>query len=289
MKFTNKHNFPAHICNWCATDEYDYVEGTISATTLIAPAKVWALKKLHANELEMDYSDLLAIRYGTAIHDSLEKAEIPNSENIIEKRFFAEFRGYTISGKMDAVRDGVIRDNKSTSVWKYTKGEFEEYIKQLSIYRWLLKQNKIETASYAIIDFFFTDWKKSDAKKGGGYPSTRYAEQRIELWSLDITEQYIDDRLLEFTFALSTMPDCTTEELWQEPTKYAVYKLNKDGSKQARANRVLESLESAEELAKEVSGIIEERPSKAKRCGYCVVSRFCDQYKRMLEEGLVDE
>ncbi|UKI34093.1 MAG: hypothetical protein L6W00_12240 [Lentisphaeria bacterium] len=73
MKFTNKFNLPRHICDWLAFDEYDYNPDTISATTLIGPARAWALKRLNADNLTMDYSDLLAVRYGTAIHDSLEK------------------------------------------------------------------------------------------------------------------------------------------------------------------------------------------------------------------------
>ena len=167
MKFTNKHNLPEHICAWLGFDEYDYQPGTISATTLIGPARAWALKQIHSEELEMDYSDMLALRYGTAIHDSLEKVGVYGEGDFKEKRFFAQKNGFTISGKPDALINGVIRDNKSTSVWKIIHGEFEDYIKQISIYRWLLHKNEIDAADYAYIDFFFTDWKKSDAAKGG--------------------------------------------------------------------------------------------------------------------------
>lgn len=39
MKFTNKFNLPQHICDWLAFDEYDYNPDTISATTIIGPAR----------------------------------------------------------------------------------------------------------------------------------------------------------------------------------------------------------------------------------------------------------
>lgn len=284
MKFTNKHNLPKHICDWLAYDEYDYNPDTISATTLIGPARAWALKRINANSLEMDYSDMLSLRYGTAIHDSLEKVGVYGAGDFKERRFYAEKMGFTISGKPDALIDGVIRDNKSTSVWKIVHKEFDDYIKQLSIYRWLLHENGISAAEYAYIDFFFTDWKKSDALKGGDYPALRYQEQRIELWTIEQTENYLNERLTEFAFALGSLPECTQEELWQDPDKYAVYK--KAG--QARAYKVLDSEEEAEILAAEIGGVVEHRRAKVKRCGYCTAAKFCEQYKKLKEAGLVD-
>lgn len=284
MRFTNKFNLPRHICDWLAFDEYDYNQDTISATTLIGPARAWALKRINADKLTMDYSDLLAIRYGTAIHDSLEKVGVYGEGDFREKRFYAEKMGFTISGKPDALIDGVIRDNKSTSVWKIVHGEFDDYVKQLSIYRWLLHRNGIEAASFAFIDFFFTDWKKSDAAKGGGYPPLRYQEQRIELWTIEQTEKYLEERLSEFAFALGSLPECTSEELWQDSAKYAVYR--KAG--QARAFRLLDTAEEAQKLADEIGGVVEYRPAKAKRCGYCTAAPFCEQYAKLKAEGLID-
>lgn len=284
MKFTNKYNLPRHICDWLAFDEYDYNPDTISATTLIGPARAWALKRLNADNLTMDYSDLLAVRYGTAIHDSLEKVGVYGEGDFREKRFYAEKMGFTISGKPDALIDGVIRDNKSTSVWKIVHGEFDDYVKQLSIYRWLLHQNGIEATGHAFIDFFFTDWKKSDAAKGGGYPPLRYQEQQIELWTVEQTDSYLEERLSEFAFALGSLPECTPEELWQDPAKYAVYR--KAG--QARAFRLLETAEEAQKLADEIGGVVEYRPAKAKRCCYCTAAPFCEQYTKLKADGLID-
>lgn len=284
MKFTNKYNLPKHICDWLAYDEYDYDSNTISATTLIGPARAWALKRLNADKLTMDYSDLLAVRYGTAIHDSLEKVGVYGEGDFKERRFYAELMGFQISGKMDALLGGVIRDNKSTSVWKIVHKEFDDYVKQLSIYRWLLHKNGIEAAQFAFIDFFFTDWKKSDAVKGNGYPPLRYQEQRIELWPLDKTEAYIVERLEEFAFALGSLPLCLPEELWQTPTTWAVYR--KEG--QARAFRVVNSEEEANSIAAEIGGMVAKRPGMAKRCGYCTAAPFCEQYAALKDAGLVD-
>ena len=286
MKFTNKYNLPEHICRWLATDEYDYQPNTISITTLIGPARAWALKQIHAAELTMDYSDLLAVRYGTAIHDSLEKIGVYNSGDFREKRFSAEFMGWTITGKQDALIDGVLRDNKSTSVWKYVKREFDDYVKQLSGYRWLLHKNGIDVPAYAYIDFFFTDWKRSDATKGGGYPPIRYQEVRIELMSYEPTEAWLAERLEEFSFALGALPSCSAEDLWQAPTTYAVYR--KPG--QARALKVFPDKAAALDFSATLpDSVVETRESKAKRCAYCSAAPFCSQYAEMKAAGRVDE
>lgn len=286
MNFTNKYNLPEHICRWLATDEYDYQPNTISITTLIGPARAWALKQIHAAELTMDYSDLLAVRYGTAIHDSLEKIGVYSEGDFREKRFSAELAGWTITGKPDALIGGILRDNKSTSVWKYVKREYDDYVKQGSGYRWILHENGIDVPPEIMIDFFFTDWKRSDALKGGNYPPIRYQEQHLDLWDLDRTEAWLVDRLEEFSFALGALPQCSAEDLWMPPPSYAVYK--KPGA--ARALKVFADKESATEFSATLpDSVIETRESKAKRCAYCSAAPFCSQYAEMKAAGRVDE
>ena len=291
MNWTNKHKIPEHICAWLKADEYDHDPKVISATTLIGPARAWALKRRHENELTMDVSDMLALRIGTAIHDSLEKVGVFNERDFKEVRFYADFQGYTISGKMDAVIDGVIRDNKSTSVNKYLFKDYDDYVKQFSIYRWILDRNGIEVAPYAWVDFFFTDWSKKKARESYDYPQIRYKEVKIPLLSLEETERYIADRLLEFSFAEQTLPECTKEELWQTETKYAVYRKNKDGSRQQKATKIFgeSEKEEAERYATDLNGEVEKRPGKVKRCGYCSAAPFWEQFKNFQLAGLLDE
>ena len=284
MKWTNKYNLPEHIFNYLIADEYDYQEGTISATTLISSPRIWALKQLHKDELTRDCTDMLKIRLGTAIHDSLEKNGAFSGDGFKEKRFFVNFNNFNITGKMDAVINGVIRDTKSTSVWKYVKKEFDDYIKQLSIYKWLLHKNNIEVKDYAYIDFFFTDWKKSDALKSKDYPQILYAEQRIGLWSIEKTEQYIEDRLEKFAFALVDLPECTTEELWQTEDVFAVMKKGA-----LRATKCFTNEDEANAYAAEKGLIVEKRAGKAKHCSYCDCCKFCTQYQKLKEAGLIDE
>ena len=82
MKITNKHNFPKHLADWLENDDYDYNNDplTISATSLLKPARIRILGQRHHGEVEQDIVDLIASRVGNAIHDSIERIETPGYE-----------------------------------------------------------------------------------------------------------------------------------------------------------------------------------------------------------------
>ena len=285
MKYTNKYNLDEWLCEYLAQDDYDYEPGVLSATTLIGPARAWALKMQHPEDLVIDYSDLIRLKNGSAIHAAIELSGVAERMGgFQEKRFYAEFNGFRISGKMDMILDGVINDFKSTSVWKAVKAEYDDYVKQLSIYRWLLEKNGISTADFGYIHFFFTDWKKADMLKNSDYPPIPYLKVRLNLWSIKQLEMYLSERTVEFAFALGCLPECTPAELWKDPDKWAVYR--KAG--QSKAFRVLETEGEAQALAADIGGTVEYRPSKARRCGYCTARFVCSQYAVMKEAGLVD-
>jgi len=292
MKITNKNKFPKYVVEWLKSDEYDYDPNTISATTLMGPAKIYALKRKHWNELEIDVTDLIASRYGTALHDSVEKVEITNA--IQEKRFRTYIDGKVITGKFDLMidmdqKEHKLVDVKSTSVWGLIYGgKDEEYRKQLSIYRFLGRKNGYNVGLDADIMMVFTDWSAAKAKNDPKYPQTRIHIKPLDLWDDDKTEKYIKERILALEKGMVVMPDCTIEELWADKTTYAV---KKDGTK--RATKVCDSEEEALKF-KEGFGVaeshyhIEKRPGKAKRCNYCACKPVCEQYKKMQADGLAD-
>lgn len=293
MKYTNKHNFPSYIQEWLENDSYDYDKNTISATRLLQPAKVYALTEQNSEKLEIDISDIIASRYGTAIHDSFEKVKLSNC--IQEQRLKTKIEGKTLTGKFDILHKVnntlyELIDIKSTSVWSYIYGSKEEdYIKQLSIYRFLAERNGIDVVEKAKIILVFTDWSSSKARNDSSYPQTRIAEKEITLWSTEQTEKWILERIELFKQTLSLkekdMPECTDEELWATPDTFAVMK---EGRK--TAVRVFNNEFEAQKLAcSEQKYFIERRKGQVKRCKYCLVSGFCEQYKNMKENGRIEE
>ena len=304
MKFTNRFGFPEYVVDWLSHDEYDYEEGVISATTLLSPPRAYALIKRYRNQLEIDVSELIAAKYGTALHTSIENAPIRNTY-IQEKRIYGEIDGIKISGKPDMVKKCPAADKKqhqlidikSTSVWTFIYGsKDEDYKKQLSIYRWLLLKNGIETSIQAEILMLFTDWNKSKAKfDPENYPPARLATKKLNLLDYKETESFMKERiaLLKCAEKLEDKDlfNCSQEELWQEKTRYA---LTKPGRK--TAIRVFDNLEAANLFLNDSDVInrygnnirIETRPGKVKRCNYCLACKFCSQYLMLLKAGMIE-
>lgn len=282
MKFTNKYNLPEAFVTWIKTDEYDYEPGVISATSLLGPARAFALKKNNYDKLEVDLSNIISSRMGTIIHDSLaECIEIDETRgDFKEKRFYVEVNGQKISGKIDLFFDNTVKDYKNTSVYKYIEKDFDDYIKQLSIYRYILVKNGYNPKDYGCIFFLFNNWSKKDLDKPN-YPPSRIFEQKIDLMGIEETEKFIIDRLNAFKEALVNLPLCTKEELWETNSTYAVMKT----LDAARAIRVFNTKDDADSFNRDGKNVVVERKGIAKRCEYCSVHPICEQCQKLIAEG----
>ncbi len=298
MQYTNRYNLPQYLVDWLIHDNYDYNQDplTVSATTLMKPVRAYWLTARHGDTLEIDVSELVAARLGSAIHDSIERVETDNvfKEERVKKTVEIEGVTFTVSGKYDILTlDGTkwtLRDIKTTSVWAYIYGgKDEDYRKQLSIYRWLLSGDR-EVEPVAFIDMIFTDWSSMKAKTEDNYPPQRiHPGYRIELMSLADTEAYIRERLSFFYKFKDTndtnLPFCTKEELWASEDSWAVMK---PGAQ--RATKVCDSkLAAVAYLAeKQIKADIQHRPGKVKRCKYCSAAPYCSQYKSLTAAGMIE-
>lgn len=299
MKFTNKLGLPQYLVDWLMNDDYDYNDApnTISATGILKPIRASLITSRHVNELEIDVSELMASRYGNAIHDSIERIKTPGVTKEIRttKKIMVDGVEFTITGKYDLLieQDGIytLRDIKSTSVWtKIYGGKDDDYRGQLSIYRWLLSDSyNINPIAY--IDFFFTDWQSAKAKQEDNYPSHRiFTGHKIDLLSLEATEAMIREKLKLYLLHKDTsdddLPECSSEELWAEEDTYALYKI---GNK--RATKVCATEDAAKQYQQDnnIKGYIQHRPGKVKRCKYCSAAPFCNQFKRLQEYNLISD
>lgn len=297
MKYTNKHNLPDLFRLWLEVDDYDYHPGVWSITRLMKPTRMVVLEKRHEDELECDISDLIAARYGTIIHDSVEKLDLPNT--IQEKRFFGEIDGQKISGKPDLleIANDVfnLADLKSTSVWGIVFNDKEEdYIHQLSGYRWLVMNGKCEedlgdvptlVSREGTIYFWFTDWSRKQALAGGNYPPLRIAMNKYKLMSTEDTEAYLRGRLQAILHYLNnpseSLPRCTVKELWQKP--WVMKKGRKTPVKKfQKEEEALQFLEQMDE-----DHYFEWSP--VQRCNYCSARKWCEQFKEMDAKGIIAE
>ena len=322
-KFTNKHDVSLALAVFLMYDQYDHDDrqNCISATGLIKPLRQLILSHQHSNlDKEVDISDLVASRMGTAIHDGCQQAW-EDTENVsqalialgasassiervvvnpqsaigegqipvyVEQRHEKEIDGYVITGKFDLVLDGTVNDYKSTSVWTYIyDSNADSYTKQGSIYKWLTP-DKI-TSDYININYIFTDWSAAKARQDPrAYPPQRVLTKKYPLWSESATEEWIRNKLDMFTRNLNNpqeaIPECTKEELWASET---VFKYYKDPAKKARSTKNFSTMDEA--LIKKSNdgdvGEIVEVPGEVKACRYCKVVSICTQAEGMLASG----
>jgi len=316
---TNKTNLPLSIAAWLVADDYDHDDrpNLISATSLLKPIRSLLLNINYPPNGDTDISNLIASRLGSAIHSSIENSlknisknkllelgyapglvnsiqinpEEPSDVSIyIEQRAEREFHGYIISGKFDAIINGVLEDFKTTSTRTYMDQTMKDkYIKQGSIYKWLNPDKIIE--DYMVINYIFTDWSSMKAMQDKEYPQSRIVSQKFPLLTTQETEQFIKETLNTLNKykdkPQSEYPLCTSEELWQTE---GVFKYYKDPSKTSKSTKnFANQFEAYERLRQDGNtGVVKYVAGEAKACKYCRKDK-CTQAADLINQGLLNE
>lgn len=326
MKFTNKTGIKSQaLLDALCYDAYDLTEkpdNVFSCTEVIGAPKIAALKRRHWNEMTVDASDRLWTMTGTAMHYVVEstikrkgrerlseerwvlKVPIEGGEwevyfldsGKIEEQDWYEKDQYYVSGRMDTYdgEEQSLEDYKFTSAWTFVYGGREEWEFQLNMNRLAL-----EMAGFPVkilrIEGLLKDWDKRKAEAGGNYPVLPIVEKPIKIVSDDEIKAYIIDRVGKHSAALDfedgDIPECTPNERWYKPGKYAVMKKNGKKAKTlfdesaeglAAANAEIESLGAGY--------YIEPRPGEDKRCNdYCDCKEFCHYWQEHYGKAAITE
>ena len=291
MKLTNKHNLPQTFVNVIQRPTYSRGSSEISVTEILSPPQLVLLRRRHAEDIEEDAADRVWSLFGSACHNILQHGKDDN--HVVEERLFTTFEGWSISGQIDLQEiqpDGtvVISDYKVTSAWAVQQ-EKTEWVDQLNLYAWLVEITKSVPVSGLQIVGIVRDWSRRDAANKEGYPQAPIVVLDIPLWDHETREQFVRTRLnlhneANFAAVSGTMPECTSDEMWEKPTTYAVMK---EGGK--RAKKVFLIQQQAEAFLAEQKGahFIETREGGRTRCeSFCQVASFCDQWKNYRKETL---
>ena len=104
MKITNNLDLPAIIRRAVEKDGYDGPDASqwpdrLSVTTLIAPARIAALKATYDADLTQDVADSVYMLMGTAVHHVIERGATDG--DIVELRLETPVAGSVISGQLD--------------------------------------------------------------------------------------------------------------------------------------------------------------------------------------------
>lgn len=318
-KFTNDTGIPVAMAVWLAHDSYNHDPrpNVISVTTLIKPVRRIILEsRVGSSAAPADISTRLASRIGTAVHDAIEHSwtsnyqqglrdlgypqraidnirvnpENPSEDHInvfLEKRSEKAVGNFIISGQFDMVYDGTIMDIKSTSTYTYTTGcKTDDYINQLSIYRWL-NPDIIEN-DVGAIQFIFKDWSALKAKTESGYPSMPVFQQKLNLKTYHETENMIRVKLMHLEMNMQKpepeLPLCTPKELGQKPSIWKHY-ASVDSKRATSGGVFLTPHEAYAFQAQKGKGIIKEIKGEVTGCRFCLGKELCSQFKGMVARG----
>ncbi len=292
MRITNRHHLPAAIVQAVSNDPYPHGQsGDISATSLIAPPQLVALKRQFADALEEDAADRIWALFGQSIHAILERADL---DGLHEIRLFAQSNGWAISGQVDRLATAgqdpkarIIEDYKTTSVWSVIDGPKPEWVDQLYVLQWLAEQNGYQIPGLRIIALL-RDWSRAKAL-AGNYPASPVIQFEIRPLASDdlgtwIAARVAAHRACQAALATgATLTPCTPAERWERP---AVYAVKVPGRKSAL--RLWDNPAAARDHATATKGAyVEHRPGEAVRCaGYCPVAGFCQQRQAELAADL---
>jgi hypothetical protein len=288
MEKTNRFNLPVPLVKALTGNHKLPIKGRYSVTSLIDSPLRRCLSMSHGAEIETDVSENLWMLLGTAVHFVIEQSGSGDQEVKIEK----DYNGSTIVGVVDHYdpETKTITDWKITSVYSVLKGVKREWETQLNCYTYLLDVPVEKVQIYAIL----RDWSRAAYRKEvnnlfqskeNAYPPIPFVNISVPLWDKEKVNQYIKERVELHKLAeeteLKNIPQCTEEERWTRPPKFAVAKKAQD-----RATRLLDTKEDAELYIAEkklVSYQIFDRPGQDIRClDYCGVSKFCP-YKKIVD------
>ena len=297
MKLTNKFNLPETFVNCIKRPQYSKGSSEISVTEILSPPQLVLLRRQHADDIEQDAADMVWSLFGSAVHNILEHGK--DDHHIVEQRLFTTFEGWSISGAIDLQKiiDGkvLIADYKVTSAWAVQQ-EKQEWIDQLNLYAWLVERTQAIEVGVRTSDGIVSglqiigivrDWSRREAALKETYPQSPIVTLDIPLWSYEDREAFVRRRLTlhneaNFAAVSGLMPECTSEEMWEKKTTYAVMK---EGGK--RAKKVFEIKEDAVAFAgqQKESHYIETREGGRTRCdSFCQAAPFCNQYQTYLKE-----
>jgi len=279
MILTNEHDLPQSIVNAVKRD-HPPVEDRYSVTDIINPPLIRHLRMKHWNEIEEDASDLLWMLLGTSMHYVLEKhsPEDAFQEEKLTMKMTVDGKEVTIVGKSDLYDNGVITDWKVTSTYAVLLGVKPEWEQQPNVYARLWEENGFPVNDLRI-NAILRDWQKSKALRERDYPKIPFVQIDIPLWDKKTTTDYLVERIR--LHRQVPPPECTPEEKWERPTKYALMKHDRKSAIKLFDSRLEADMALDMTTKDRHLHYIEERPGVCMRCeSYCNVNKFCPYYKK---------
>lgn len=233
---------------------------------------------------------------GNGVHDQIQrylKQESTVSDKwLVERRLCVVEDGIRVTGRFDALYDKkVLYDIKVTKAYKMIKGDYEEWETQLNAYDYMLWKDGISISSLKIF-MVVSDWSKGDTWQTA-YPNTNLNTIPINRWDRTQQEKWLKTKVALWKsskdLADNDLPLCTLKERWANASVFKLFRTptltraSKTFPTLARANGYMKACQTKEPDKWKDALIREEVGERWRRCGWCDVRPFCNQYANKLE------
>jgi hypothetical protein len=207
-------------------------------------------------------------------------------QHFVERRLYMDLDtpagSVRISGQVDYAEPvgagWALYDWKTTKVWSAIyKSHMDDWTRQANCYAQLMRENEMPPAALNVVALYL-DWTPMRARFEPDHPQAPCEVIPLELWSEPQALAYMRERWQAHQAANDNLPECTAEERWARPDRWAV---KRDGRKRASAvfDSELEAYEYIAERDYAAELTVEHRPGESVRCaGYCAVADFCSQW-----------
>ena len=192
MEWTNKFSLPDRVIRVLKGryKEHRPELNRLSITDLIDDPLPRILFINHWDDIVRDYSDLITMVQGIALHSRYEDCATDDED--AERKYEDVIEGIIVVGKADmswAEQDGiVVLEVKQTGVYgpKYRLPKWE---KQLNLYAWqrCMRGGVVNELG---VDVWYRDWKQGNVY-WRDYPPIPYEYISLDLWSFDKQDKYI--------------------------------------------------------------------------------------------------
>ena len=279
-----------------AMAEYRNV-GWRSATGLIDSPRQKILLERHHDEITMDVSDGLRLLEGVAMHDLLANLGAYEPQVVTEKPIILHILGKPIKMQADRIEPvphvkgeeekWILKDFKRTKCGAWKAGGRSSWTAQGNIYK--LGYHAMCDLNIVQVQFelILSDWHEAEVVKHD-YPPHPIMPLEVDLWTLEETKEYLEDRVRLFAECEEldddNLPDCTPIERWSRPDLWGVWNKNGKTAKPYRQfKNQADALEFIPTMKNPDNYEVKFRPGESVRCGRCEVKDFC-KFCRKKEE-----
>ena len=195
ITWTNKYELPMRVIRVLKGKykEHRPELNRLSITDLIDDPLPRILFINHWDDIVRDYSDLITMVQGIALHSRYEECASEGADT--EHKFEDVIDGIIVVGKADWWEEELLLELKQTGVYG-PKYRIPKWTKQMNCYAWQrhIRSKGIKLWKEGVkelgVDVWYRDWKQGNTY-WRDYPPIPYEYIRLDLWDFDKQDKYI--------------------------------------------------------------------------------------------------